>query len=218
MAASHMDRRSSPEAGELYMDSREFEYPEREFGFPPEDPDEIARVELKISNVIQLFNTLDPSPFYEKELDPDAEEYIYASFEEIPFDQKARITVYLPLPLISHEVTENIRMAVANHFLYLGSLAGHAFSVQWRRERLNLAIGIVFLFFCLTISQHASDIFDQGSLAGLIAESLIIIGWVALWKPVQFFLYDLWPIRKRRRLCEKIAASDLEVKPNPSHL
>lgn len=200
------------------MEAQEFEYPEREFGFPPEDPDEIARVELKISNVIQLFNTLDPSPFYEKELDPDAEEYIYASFEEIPFDQKARITVYLPLPLISHEVTENIRMAVANHFLYLGSLAGHAFSVQWRRERLNLAIGIVFLFFCLTISQHASDIFDQGSLAGLIAESLIIIGWVALWKPVQFFLYDLWPIRKRRRLCEKIAASDLEVKPNPSHL
>jgi hypothetical protein len=59
------------------MDSREFEYPDREFRSLPEDPDEIARVELKISNVIQLFNTLDPSPFYEKELDSDAEEYLY---------------------------------------------------------------------------------------------------------------------------------------------
>ncbi|MCQ1538528.1 hypothetical protein FTO68_05950 [Methanocalculus taiwanensis] len=195
------------------MEAREYEYPEREFGPPPEDPDEIALVELKLLNVIQLFNTLDPSPFYEKELDTDAEEYIYDSFEEIPFDQPVRIIVYLPLALISNEVKENIKKAVENHFLYLGSLAEHALSVQWRRERLNLAIGIVFLFFCLTISQHASDIFEQGSLAELIAESLIIIGWVALWKPVQFFLYDLWPIRKRRRLCEKIAVSDLVVKP-----
>ncbi|HIJ07070.1 MAG: hypothetical protein XE11_1310 [Methanomicrobiales archaeon 53_19] len=70
------------------MEAREFEYHDREFGSPPGDPDEIARVELKISTVSQLFNSLDPSPFYEKELDTDAEEYIYASFEGIPFDQK----------------------------------------------------------------------------------------------------------------------------------
>jgi|GEM_PF-7099033 len=40
----------------MKMEAREFECPEREFGFPPEYPDEIARVELKISNGIQLFN------------------------------------------------------------------------------------------------------------------------------------------------------------------
>ena len=195
------------------MEAHEFEYPIREHGTPPKDPDEIVLVELKISTVMQLFNTLDPAPFHEKELDPDAEEYIYAWFEEIPFDQKVKIIVYLPLHLISDEVRENIRNAVENHVLYLKSLADHAISVQWRREQLNLFIGIIFLVLCLTISQYAKTIFAQGSLAELIAESLIIIGWVALWKPVQFFLYDWWPIRKRRMLCNKIATSDLQVRP-----
>lgn len=196
------------------MDAHEYEYPLREYGTLPKDPDAVFLVKITLSTVQQLFNNLDPAPFKEKELDSDAEEYIYAWFEEIPFDQKVKIIVYLPLSLISNEVTENIRQAVKNHFLYLRSLAEHAISVQWRRERLNLFIGIVFLFFCLTVSQHASEIFTRGSLAELIAESLIIIGWVALWKPVQFFLYDWWPIRKRRQLCRKIAESELQVSPS----
>ncbi|RQD83966.1 MAG: hypothetical protein D5R96_01795 [Methanocalculus sp. MSAO_Arc2] len=195
------------------MEAREYEYPVREHGDRLDDPETIAFVELRLQSLMQLFNSLDPAPFHEKELDADAEEYIFASFEEIPFDQKVTIIVYLPMALISHEMTENIKRAVANHFLYLRSLATHSLSVQFRRERLNMAIGIVFLFFCLTISQHASEIFEEGSLAELIGESLIIIGWVALWKPVQFFLYDLWPIRKRKRLYTKIAGSRLVVKP-----
>jgi hypothetical protein len=196
------------------MDAHEYEYPLREYGIPEHNPDEVFLVEIKLSTVQQLYNNLDPAPFKEKELDSDAEEYIYTWFEEIPIDQRVEIIVYLPLALISNEVTENIRQAVKNHFLYLKSLADHAISVQWRRERLNLFIGIAFLFLCLTISQHASEIFLQGSLAELIAESLIIIGWVALWKPVQFFLYDWWPIRKRRKLCNKIAESKLQVRPS----
>ncbi|WP_211530220.1 hypothetical protein [Methanocalculus chunghsingensis] len=193
------------------MDPREYEPEIREFGDPPDNPDEVALVELKISKVMQLYNTLDPAPFYEKELDPDAEEYIYSWFEEIPPDQKVRIIIYLPVELISHEVTENMRRAVKNHFLYLRELAEHSLSVQMKRERKNMMIGILFLFFCLTISQHANEIFEQGSLAELIAESLIIIGWVALWRPVQFFLYDLWPVRKRKDLCTKIAETELIV-------
>ena len=88
------------------MDPREYEPKFREFGDPPDNPDEIVLVELKISKVMQLYNTLDPAPFYEKELDPDAEEYLYSWFEEIPFEQKVRIIIYLPVELISHEVTE----------------------------------------------------------------------------------------------------------------
>ncbi len=193
------------------MDPREYEPEIREFGDPPDNPDEVVLVELKLTKVMQLYNTLDPAPFYEKELDPDAEEYIYSWFEEIPFDQKVRIIIYLPVELISHEVTENMRKAVKNHFLYLRGLAEHSLSVQMKRERKNMVIGILFLFLCLTISQHANEIFEQGSLAELIAESLIIIGWVALWRPVQFFLYDWWPVRKRRKLCRRIAETELIV-------
>ena len=42
-----------------------------------------ARIEISLSRLSQLFNSLDPSPFHERDLDHDAEEYIVGSAEEI---------------------------------------------------------------------------------------------------------------------------------------
>ena len=33
-------------------------------------------IELRLNNVGQLFNTMDPSPYHERDLDHDAEEFI----------------------------------------------------------------------------------------------------------------------------------------------
>lgn len=40
---------------------------------------------------------------------------------------------------------------------------------------------------------------------------LIIIGWVAMWHPIEALLYDWWPIREQRLYFEKIADLDIEV-------
>lgn len=39
-------------------------------------PEYRNRIELRLRHVNQLFNSLDPSPFYEQDLDSDAEEFI----------------------------------------------------------------------------------------------------------------------------------------------
>ncbi len=42
-----------------------------------------AKIEISLSRLSQLFNSFDPSPFHERDLDPDAEEYIVGSAEEV---------------------------------------------------------------------------------------------------------------------------------------
>jgi hypothetical protein len=37
-------------------------------------------------------------------------------------------------------------------------------------------------------------------LGGIIRESLLIGGWVAMWRPMEILLYDWWPIRAEARL------------------
>ena len=39
-----------------------------------------------------------------------------------------------------------------------------------------------------------------GPLIDAVREGLVIIGWVAMWQPVQVFLYGWWPIREQQRL------------------
>jgi len=45
----------------------------------------------------------------------------------------------------------------------------------------------------------------------VIAESLVIMGWVAMWRPAEIWLYEWWPIRARRRLLQRLAAAPVTV-------
>jgi hypothetical protein len=42
-----------------------------------------ATTEVNLNRLSQLFNSFDPAPFHERDLDRDAEEYIIGSAEEI---------------------------------------------------------------------------------------------------------------------------------------
>ena len=44
------------------------------------------RIEVRLRDLGQLFNTMDPSPFHEKDLDHDAEEFIESWAREFPAD------------------------------------------------------------------------------------------------------------------------------------
>jgi hypothetical protein len=53
------------------------------------------RIELNLGDVNQLFNTIDPSPFHEKDLDGDAEEFIVNWVQEFPLEDEAVMVVHL---------------------------------------------------------------------------------------------------------------------------
>jgi hypothetical protein len=45
----------------------------------------------------------------------------------------------------------------------------------------------------------------------LVPESLVIVGWVVLWRPVEMCLYDWLPVVRRRRLYRRLAESQVTV-------
>jgi hypothetical protein len=51
-------------------------------------------VELNLRDVNQLFNTIDPSPFREKDLDRDAEEFIVSWTREFPLRSPVLLVIY----------------------------------------------------------------------------------------------------------------------------
>jgi len=38
----------------------------------------------------------------------------------------------------------------------------------------------------------------------LLREGLSVLGWVSMWKPMEIFLYEWWPIRRERRACRRL--------------
>jgi len=173
------------------------------------DHDHPQYIRLKLREMSQLFNSMDPSPFIEKDLDDDAEEFIVSWAQEFSSDAPIRLHIYLD-EWPAEDPKELIKMAVHNHFAYRARIADLEFKRLLKQGRTSLLIGLVFLSVCLLLSKvllahHA------GTWATITRESLTIAGWVAMWRPMQIYLYDWWPLRRRGRVYRKLSHMPVEV-------
>ena len=51
----------------------------------------------------------------------------------------------------------------------------------------------------------------------ILRESLTIGGWVAMWRPMQIFLYEWWPLARRGRIYRNLSHAEVAVVPAGSH-
>ena len=172
-----------------------------------------ARIEVRLRELAQLFNSMDPSPFHERDLDGDAEEFILSWTREIPAHEEIELVVQLavaPPPERSREAAN----AVRHHFSTLATLKHREFRLLLRRGRLALIIGLLFLAACLMVGQFIGAR-HWGTASKVIEESLTIGGWVAMWRPLEIYLYDWWPLRAEQRNLERLGRMQVTLVPPP---
>ncbi|WP_255334362.1 hypothetical protein [Methanosarcina sp. KYL-1] len=167
-------------------------------------------IELELRSMMQIFNSFDPAPFHEKDLDASAEVYLYNSVDEFPLKQPLEIMIYLPPSEISEETANILKEAIRNHFTYKKVLTEIDLKRLLMRGRRNLMIAVVFLFLCLLMI-HLLSSFEGNLLNSLFSEGLLIIGWVAMWEPVDIFLYRWWPIVHKKKVYEKILSMEVNL-------
>jgi hypothetical protein len=173
------------------------------------DPGHSQSIRLNLRDMGQLFNSMDPSPFIEKDLDDDAEEFIVSWAQEFSPDDPVRLRVYLEQWPVEDPL-EVVRAAVHNHFAYRARLTGLEFRRLLKQGRTTLFIGLLFLAACLITSKVLLG-GEAGTWAAVLRESLTIAGWVAMWRPMQIYLYDWWPLRRRIRIYTKLSHMPVEV-------
>lgn len=165
-------------------------------------------IEIKLRELRQLFHHLDPAPFREKDLEPAAEAYIEDAVREIGTREPCKLVVHLPAAEHESEDARTLPEAVGHYFEYRAQQARADLHQLLWRGIASLFIGLAFLFACLWLRHSLAAVGGYG----VLPEGLLIIGWVALWRPVEIFLYDWWPIRRRQRRFEAIARMPVEVR------
>lgn len=171
-------------------------------------------IKLKLRDVNQLFNSMDPSPFIEKDLDDDAEQFIVGWAQEFPPDEPVRLRINLE-QWPDEDPTELIEQAVHNYFAHRAEMTDMEFRRLLQQGRTSLLIGLTSLAVCLGISQALLGS-EAGTWVSVARESLTIAGWVAMWRPMQIYLYDWWPLRRRERIYVKLSHMPVEILPRGS--
>ena len=167
-------------------------------------------IELRLQDIEQFFNTMDPSPFHEKDLDHDAEEFIVSWAREYPLEAPLRLIVHLHSPNGCGDSVEIVERAVHNYFRHRAELSRRELRQLFRAGRISLVIGLSFLAICLS----GAEILEGASIPGttVLRESLKIGGWVAMWHPMEVYLYGWWPLRRMGRIYRKLSSIPVEVR------
>jgi hypothetical protein len=176
----------------------------------------MSAIEIRVDQIAQLFDTLDPMPFHQKGLDRNAEDYIVGWARELPRELEIRILLHLPADEIRRHQVRAIEASLRNFFAYRAELTGRELKDLLRVGRQALAIGLLMLGLCFLTAQLVVTRASDGVFADLARESLLILGWVANWRPLEIFLYDWWPIVRRRDLYRRLAQTHVAFIEAPS--
>ncbi len=169
-------------------------------------------IELNVERIEQLFSTLDPFPFPERDLDRDAEEFIVGWARELPRDRPIRIVVHLPETELKSKGAETLGESIKRYFAYRAEIVSLDLKEIFRVGRLSLGIGAAVLALCVFAAQAMPNLLNAHPMARYVEESFIILGWVANWRPIEILLYDWWPVARRRHLFHRLAEATIELK------
>lgn len=173
-----------------------------------------ALIEVHVGELTQLFNSLDPTPFRERDLDPRAEEFIAGWASELHGDKPMCLVVHVDRHAASPEQVAVLREAVGEFFKQRAVVTRRRLRQLLQVGRTSLLIGVAALAVSIALGDLVANLDIVGRFGSIFRESLLIGGWVAMWRPLEVFLYDWWPIRAEARRFDRLSAMTVRVVPS----
>lgn len=166
-------------------------------------------IDIRLTRADQLFAQLDPSPLVERDLDDAVEEFLVDSALDKPPETRLTIRVHLQAPDSAADPAA-LAAAIGNYFGFMRDREGGRIRELLREGRRSLGAGLLFLALCTALGQSAYAL--VGAPAGaFLREGLLIIGWVANWRPIEIFLYDWRPMRRKQKVYARLAEAQVEL-------
>jgi hypothetical protein len=175
-------------------------------GHPQSD---IHVIQLHVAELRQMYNSMDPAPFHSRDLDPKADTFIIEWARDLPRKAPLALRVHVDAPQAAPEDDQALTASIRRYFGNRALSARRRLRNLFARGRSSLLIGVAFLSSALLASEMLGQLAGSGRFLILLRESLMIGGWVAMWRPLEIFLYDWWPMRAEIRLLERLR--DMQV-------
>jgi hypothetical protein len=169
----------------------------------------VAEIILKLENVDQML--IVPSDvFYGKRmLNRNAEEFLIEESEKHSYRTAIYLKIYLPPDALNR--SQEIEAAVHQHFTYRKNKSLKQLNRTLQLGWTGLLIAIVFLSLLVSFTLHVIRQMPDGGLSVIFREIVIILGWVALWRPADLLLYQWRQFKREVNLFRKLEQCKVEI-------
>jgi len=159
-------------------------------------------IQVRVAAVEQIFNPMDPSPLEERSLNQEVADWIEEWAEDFDKDHEITVEIYVADGRFAGR-EQAIINGLHNHFEYREWQSDRELRKLLREGRISLLIGICAIAGFNLLSKAIRS--STNPVIEIIHDGLSVLGWVSMWKPMEIFLYEWWPIRRERRACRRLA-------------
>jgi hypothetical protein len=166
-------------------------------------------IEVAIGEPDELFERLDRKT--DRHLAERVERFIVHQAEEKRVTKYTLVLRIAGGPLSAADEAA-LGKSIGRHFAHLAAEENARTRALMSAGRRDLAVGLLFLFVCGVLALFAVKVLPA-AFGIFVEQGLLILGWVALWRPVDMFLYELRPLRHSRDLFLALSMMNVQIDP-----
>ena len=164
-----------------------------------------VEIALHLDNMHDLFAQPVEDPFSERANFVSGIELIKSELRSAPAGLQARTTIFLPKESIVADSARKITGAIQRYCRFKVRQNEDTMAAFRREAFTALLIGILFLAGGLLLSQFLDQVtFLPPFFNAFLSDGFNIAFWVILWRPIDFFLFELWPFWRENRIYKTI--------------
>lgn len=176
--------------------------------------DGVCTIILVLTNVEQLFDTDVPVPSEYVALDSDVLDFFASTIRK---HQKAcrefRLIVRLPeqaLREVEPYMRTSVDLTLKGYFLAREKRIAERLHELFQDAWKMFGFGFAFMLACTLLRTYLAPE-EVHTLMSSFREGLLVIGWVALWKPVEELLFNWWPLKRELASWHKLSKMEMKV-------
>lgn len=181
----------------------------------PEQTRGAGLIEIRLESPEQFLHALDPFPARNSNLEPDIADYVIDCAADLPAGADLAIIIHLRDYEPSQEKEAAMTQIFHAYFRARADLEMKRKRQSFSDGRQNLMIGIFAGSLCMLTLWVLNSIGGEASLWRFVRESIVIIGWVLVWKPAEIFLYDWKPFERRKKLFLRLSQAAVKMRATP---
>lgn len=168
---------------------------------------DFSNISINVKNAKDMFEQFGYRSNNGCTLKNEFERFIFNSIRNYPLNKKLRLLIQVQNSK-NEANTGELEEIIHTHFYYRAKEADLFLKQQFKQWVINMVIGILFLILCLILVEVLNP-FTYINFVNIVKESLLIIGWVALWEPVTFILFGWRSIKANTLYYRKICTTPI---------
>ena len=176
--------------------------------------DGVCTIILVLTHVEQLFDTDVPVPSEYVALDSDVLDFFASTIRK---HQKAcrefRLIGRLPeraLREVEPYMRTSVDLTLKGYFLAREKRIAERLHEHFQDAWKMFGFGFAFMLACTLLRTYLAPE-EVHTLMSSFREGLLVIGWVALWKPVEELLFNWWPLKRELASWHKLSKMEMKV-------